>query len=120
MRKLFIVVFLGFWLLLLCSCSSTPSGTISIEEIQKTAASKLGQSVVVVGKVETRTSLSSMGQRMFKLYKGDQSVWVQAPENEELPPQGYAERVTGTIQEKEFSAAVGKIYYIQATSIKIE
>jgi hypothetical protein len=73
--------------------------------------------VIVVGSVENKTSLSSF--KMFKLYNGTDFIWVTRPEGIEEPPQGYKVRVTGTIQQKEFTI-VGKAFYIEATKIAME
>jgi len=117
MKKLFTAVFLGLWMLISLGCSSTPSGTISIGDIQKNAASRLGQNVVVVGMADTRTPLSSF--RMFKLYDGSQYLWVTLPESAEEPPQGVNVRVTGALQQKEFNI-IGKVYYIESTKVAME
>ncbi len=117
MRKLCAGIFIGVMLLLAFGCSSTPSGTIAISELQKTAASRLGQEVVVVGDAETKTPLSSF--KMFKLFKGSDYIWVTIPEGAEEPPQAVSVRVTGTLQQKEFNI-VGKVYYIEATKLRLE
>jgi hypothetical protein len=117
MKKLSTSVFLALWLLLSLGCSSTPSGTISIDDIQKNAAERLGQDVVVVGFVDTRTPLSSF--RMFKLYNGSKYLWVTLPESAEEPPQGVTVRVFGTLQQKEFNI-IGKVFYIESTKVAME
>jgi hypothetical protein len=119
MKKLFVATFISVVLLLLFSfgCSSTPAGTISVEELQKNAASRLGQDVVVVGDTEIKTDLSSF--RMFKLTKDYNYIWVSIPEGTDEPPQATKVRVTGKVQQKEFSI-VGKIYFIEATKIRME
>jgi hypothetical protein len=117
MKKLFAAIIVGLVLLLSFGCSSTPAGTIAVSELQKTAASRLGQEVVVVGMAETKTPLSTF--RMFKLFKGSDYIWVTIPEGKEEPPQGVDVRVTGTLQQKEFEL-VGKVYYIEATTIRME
>ncbi len=116
MKKLWTAAFLGL-LLLAIGCSSTPPGTISIGELQKTAASKLGQDVVVVGTAETKTSLSAF--RMFKLYNKGDFIWVTIPESEEEPAQGMKYRVSGPLQQKKFDL-IGETYYIEATSLRVE
>jgi hypothetical protein len=73
--------------------------------------------VVVVGMADTRTPLSSF--RMFRLYNGNQYIWVARPESTEEPPQGIKVRVFGTLQEKEFTV-IGKAFYIQATKVAME
>jgi hypothetical protein len=117
MKKLFAAIIVGVALLLSFGCSSTPAGTIAVSELQKTAASRLGQEVVVVGMAETKTPLSSF--RMFKLFKGSDYIWVTIPEGTEEPPQGIDVRVTGTLQQKEFEL-IGKAYFIEATKIRME
>jgi hypothetical protein len=117
MKKLCAATVIGVALLLSFGCSSTPSGTIAINELQKTAASRLGQDVVVIGMVETKTPLSSF--KMFKLFKGSDNIWVSIPEGTEEPPQAVSVRVTGKLQQKEFNI-VGKAYYIEATKITME
>jgi len=116
MKKLSMAV-LGLWLLVSLSCSSAPPGTISIGDIQKNAAERLGQNVVVVGMADTRTPLSSF--RMFKLYDGSKYLWVTLPESAEEPPQGISVRVSGTLQQKEFNI-IGKVYYIESTKVAME
>ncbi len=117
MKKLSTAVLLGLWLFIALGCSSTPPGTISVGDIQKNPAERLGQNVVVVGMADTRTPLSSF--RMFKLYNGTQSIWVTLPESAEEPPQGITVRVTGTLQQKEFTV-IGKSFYIEATKVAME
>jgi hypothetical protein len=117
MNKLCAATIIGLVLLLSFGCSSAPSGTVAISELQKTAASRLDQEVVVVGMAETKTSLSSF--RMFKLFKGTDFVWTSIPEGTEEPPQAVSVRVTGVMKQKEFNI-VGKIYYLEAKTIKME
>jgi hypothetical protein len=117
MKKLVTAGFWGLWLLFSLACSSTPSGTISIDDIQKNEAERLGQNVVVVGLVDNRTPLASF--KMFKLYSGSKSIWASIPEDAEEPPQGMTVRVFGTLQQKEFSV-VGKVFYIESTKIAME
>jgi hypothetical protein len=117
MKKVYAAIFLGLWLLISLGCSSTPPGTISIEDIQKNAQERLGQNVVVVGKTEVRTQLSSY--KMFQLYSGDKNIWFSQPADTEEPPQGTKVRVTGTLKEAEYSIT-GKIIYIEATKLVME
>jgi hypothetical protein len=117
MNKFFTAVFLGVWLLISIGCSSIPSGTMAIKDIQANPAEQLGKEVVAVGIAETRTSMSSF--RMFKLYQGSDNIWVTLPEETEEPPQGIKVRVTGPLQEKEFTI-IGKVYYIEATKVEME
>jgi hypothetical protein len=90
---------------------------MSIKDILANPAAKLGQEVVVVGIAETRTSMSSF--KMFKLYQGGDNLWVTLPESTEEPPQGIKVRVTGPLQEKEFTI-IGKVFYIEATKVAME
>ena len=117
MKKLFAVIFIAVLLLISFGCSSTPAGTIAISELEKNAASYVGKEVVVVGMAETKTPLTSF--RMFKLYKGNNYIWSSIPEGTEEPPQAVQVRVTGVMQQKEFSI-VGNIYYIEATAVRME
>ncbi len=117
MKKLSTAVVLGLWLLFSLSCSSTPSGTTSISDIQKTAAERLGQNVVVVGMADNRTPLSSF--RMFKLYDDSKYLWVERAESVEEPPQGIKVRVYGTLRQKEFNV-IGKVYYIESNKVAME
>jgi hypothetical protein len=117
MNKFFTAAFLALWILLSIGCSSIPSGTMHIKDILANPAEKLGQEVIVVGIAETRTSMSSF--RMFKLYQGSDNLWVTLPESAEEPPQGIKVRVTGPLQEKEFTI-IGKVVYIEATKVEME
>jgi hypothetical protein len=118
MKKLCAAVFLALWLLISFGCSSTPSGTISIGDIQKNTAQYLGQNVVVVGMADTRTSGSSFG--LFKLSNNDYKyLWVKLPEGAEEPPQGIKVRVFGTLREGQFNI-LGKIFYIESTKVAME
>ncbi len=117
MKKLYAATIIGIVLLLSFGCSSTPSGTIAISELNQAAASKLGQDVVVIGEAETKTQLSSF--KMFKIFKGSDYIWVTIPDGAEEPPQAVKVRVSGKLQQKEFNL-VGKIYYIEAAKIRME
>jgi hypothetical protein len=117
MKKILTAVFLGLWLLLSIGCSSIPSGTDKIEDLNKNAASMIGKNVVVVGLSETKTSLSSF--RMFKISQGSNWFWVKYPEGAEEPPQGIKVRVYGAIQESQFNI-IGKAFFIQATKVAME
>jgi hypothetical protein len=117
MKKLCITVFIGFWLLISLGCSSTPPGTISIGDILDNTQEKLGQSVVVVGMAETKTSHSSFN--MFKLYDDGKNIWVQFQESQSMPPQGMKVRVSGIIKQKEFTI-IGNVFYIDATEVTVE
>jgi hypothetical protein len=117
MKKLYTAVFLGLWLLVSLGCSSTPSGTISIGDLQKNAAARLGQNVVVVGMADVRTPLSTF--KMFRLYDGSKYIWIRRPESSEEPPQGVTVRVFGAFQQQEFNV-IGKVFYIEATRVAME
>lgn len=115
MKKFCTAVFIGLLLLLLIGCSSTPSGTDSISELQKNGAAKMGQNVVVVGVAETKVSQS----KMFKVYKGGDFIWATIPEGSDGPPQGLTVRVSGKLQKKDISL-VGNVYCIETADIKYE
>jgi hypothetical protein len=115
MKDLCAATVLCLWLLFSIGCSSTPSGTISVTDVQK--PERLGQDVVVVGMAETKTNMSTF--RMFQLFNGQKSVWVELPPSTEMPPQGYKVRVSGTLQQKEYNV-IGKVYCIQAKMVKME
>jgi len=119
MKKLFAATFICIGILALLSfgCSSTPSGTVAIEDLQKNAAARIGQDIVVVGETETKTQLSSF--KMFKLTKDFNYVWVSIPEGTDEPPQATKVRVSGKVQQKDMNL-VGKIYYIEANKIRME
>jgi hypothetical protein len=117
MKKIFTAVLLGLWLLFSIGCSSIPSGTEKIENLNKNAASMIGKTVVCVGLSETKTSLSSF--RMFKISQGSNWFWVKYPQAGEEPPQGTKVRVSGVIQESQFNI-IGKAYFIQATKVAME
>jgi hypothetical protein len=118
MKKLFAAAFL-LGLLFLSGCSSTPSGTDKLGDVVDNAASRLGQKVIVVGSAETKTGLST--ERLFKIFneKGTQSIWVMRNEETEEPPEAAKVRVEGTLQQKEFHI-IGKVFYIDATSVVME
>ena len=115
MKRLCTAAVLGLWLLFSIGCSSTPSGTISVIDVQK--PERVGQNVVVVGMAETKTSLSTF--KMFKLYNDQKYVWVELQPSMEMPPQGMNVRVFGALQQKEYNV-IGKVYCIQATRVAME
>ena len=117
MKKYSAAVVLGLWLLFSLGCSSTPSGTIAVKDLQKSMAEKVGQNVVVVAMTDIRTELSSF--KMFKLYESNSFVWASIPEGAEEPPQGYKVRVSGVVKEKEFPA-MGKVYFIDSAKLEME
>jgi hypothetical protein len=117
MKRLCTAIFLVLSLLLSFGCSSIPSGTESIIELQKKGAERLGQNVIVVGMADSKTPLSSF--RMLKVYQNEEFIWVTLPEGAEEPPQGVDIRVTGALQQKEFNI-IGKVLYIEATKVAME
>ena len=117
MKKLFTAVSLGLWLLFSLGCSSTPPGTVSIGDVLDNIEGKIGQNVVVVGTAETKTSHSSF--KMFKLYDDGKNIWVQLQESQTMPPQGMKVRVSGVIQQNEFTI-IGNVFYIDATEVTVE
>ncbi len=117
MKKACAAALVSLLLLLSISCSSIPAGTEKITELQKNAASKLGQEVVVVGMADNKTPLSSF--KMFKLYQDNDFIWASIPEGTEEPPQGINVRVTGQVQKKKFDI-VGEAYYIETTKLRME
>jgi hypothetical protein len=117
MKKIFAAVCICVWLLLSIGCSSIPSGTDKIADLNSNPASMLGKNVVCVGLTDTKTTLSSF--RMFKISQGSNWFWVKYPEGAEEPPQGITVRVFGTIQESQFNI-IGQAYFIQATKVAME
>jgi hypothetical protein len=117
MKKLSAAVFLCLWLLFSLGCSSTPPGTVPLADLLSQGTERLGQNVVVVGMAETKTPLTSF--MMFKLYDDGKSIWVLLPESVPMPPQGISVRVSGALQQKEFTV-IGKTIYIDATKVAME
>jgi hypothetical protein len=117
MKRFYAATIVGLLLLISFGCSSTPSGTVAIEDLQKNAATQVGQNVVVVGLAELKTQ--NAPPRMFKIYRQNHSFWVLLPESASEPPQGSDVRVSGTLQQKEFNL-LGKVYYIQADKVRME
>ena len=118
MKRTSAAVFLIFCLLISIGCSSTPSGTIAIGDIQKDGAKYLGKNVVVVGAADIRGS-APFAPQMFKLTNKDGSVWVSRPESAYSPDQERQVRVTGTLQQKKLNI-FGEVYCIDATKIEVE
>ena len=119
MKKLCMAVFLGVWLCITLSCSSTPSGTLAIEDISAREAELLGQNVVVVGTAEIRTNMSTFN--MFKVYQRGDFIWVTFnPDTVTMPPQGMEVRVTGTLGKKTFTTMPDEQLFIDATSVAME
>ena len=117
MKKLFTAAFLGLWLMFSLGCSSVPPGTMTIKDALASPEDQLGAETVLVGMAETRTEMSTFG--MFKLYQGNDFIWVTLPEGTEEPPQGIDVRVSGILQQKEFTI-IGEVYYILATKVEME
>jgi hypothetical protein len=117
MKKICAAACISLLMMLLAGCSSIPSGTDRIVEIQKNGVSRLGQNVIVVGMAETKTGMSSF--KLFKVYQDNNNIWVALPEGGNEPPQGVNVRVTGPLQQKEFNV-IGKVLYIQADKVKME
>lgn len=118
MKKFSAAALLGLWLLILLGCSSAPSGTVAIKDLQKNMAQQVGQNVVVIGIADTRTTLSS--HKIMRIYKGMDSIYFSLPEGIEAPPRGVSVRVTGVVQEKEFPGLPGKTYFIESTKVTLE
>ena len=117
MKRILAAIILGVWLLVSVGCSSIPSGTEKIADLNQNKASMIDKDVVCVGLTDTKTSLSSF--RMFKISQGSNWFWVKYPEGVEEPPQGIKVRVYGKIQESQFNI-IGKAYFIQATKVAME
>jgi len=117
MKRILAAIILGVWLLVSVGCSSIPSGTEKIADLNQNKASMIGKDVVCVGLTDTKGSLSSF--RMFKISQGSNWFWVKYPEGAEEPPQGIKVRVYGKIQESQFNI-IGKAYFIQATKVAME
>jgi hypothetical protein len=116
MKKSCTAVFLGLCLLILIGCSSTPSGTIAVRDIQKDAAKYLGQTVVVVGTAEIKTPLAP---KMIRLFNEYDAVYVELSDAVTAPPQGYKIRVTGTLKHGKRNI-IGEVDYIEAAKIQME
>jgi hypothetical protein len=104
-------------LLVSFGCSSTPSGTIAVSELQKNPIKYLGQHVAVVGTADIHTE--SLAPQMLKLCHKYDCIWVSRPESTYYPDQGRLIRVTGTFQQKRFNL-IGEVYYIEADDIDVE
>jgi len=117
MKKFFTAAVLGLWLLSSLGCSSIPEGTVAIKDLMANPEDQMGVEIVVVGMADVRTEMSSFG--MFKLYQDNDMIWVLMPEDTEEPPQGIDVRVSGVLQQKEFTV-IGEVYYILATKIAME
>ncbi|MBN2241718.1 MAG: hypothetical protein JW793_03435 [Acidobacteria bacterium] len=118
MKKLCMVVSLIVCLLGTLNCSSTPPGTLAIDDVNAREGELLGQNVVVVGTAEIKTNMSTFN--MFKVYQGGDFIWVAFdPDAVTMPPQGLDVRVTGTLGKKKFTA-IGEQLYIDAASVAME
>ena len=119
MKSLCVAVFLSALLLITLSCSSTPPGTLAIDDIAAREAELIGQEVVVVGTAEIRTNLSTFN--MFKVYQRGDFIWISFdPDNVTMPPQGLDVRVTGTLGKKKFTSLPDEQLYIDATAVNME
>ena len=119
MKKILTATLFGLSLMILAGCSSTPEGTVSIKDLAQNIEQMIGQKVVVVGTVDSR--VPGIGStRLFKLYKGNVSVWAYRPEGMPQPPQAVAVRVTGVVQEQDFEGGVGRKVFIQTESLTME
>lgn len=119
MKKFCVAVFLSALLLITLGCSSTPPGTLAIDDITARETELLGQNVVVVGTAEIRTNLSTFN--MFKVYQRGDFIWVSFnPDNVTMPPQGLDVRITGTLGKKKFTSMPEEQLYIDASSVNME
>ena len=119
MKKISIAIPLGLLMMFFVGCSSAPDGTVAIKELQNTIEQRIGQEVVAVGAVDTNVGGMSM-TGLFRLYRGNDSVWTSIPEGDPTPPQGVRVRVTGVVKAEEFPAGIGRIVHIEAKSIRME
>jgi len=119
MKKFSAAVLAGLLLLISTGCSSTPSGTVAVKDLQQNIEQQVGQKVVVVGKTDTRTAGMS-AVKLFKVYKGTDSVWASVPEGEVEPPHGVEVRVTGVVQSKEFPGGIGQRFFIDSETVNME
>ncbi|MEJ2111150.1 MAG: hypothetical protein P8Z37_14810 [Acidobacteriota bacterium] len=118
MKKLCMAFVLGIGLLIMQGCSSTPSGTISVDDLLEQESELLGRHVVVVGRSDTKTDRSDFN--MFKIYNKLKNVWVECPGKDSMPPQAEKIRVEGTLGKKKFSGMAEEQLYIEATSVSLE
>jgi hypothetical protein len=116
MKRSSAAVFPIFFLLISFGCSSTPSGTIAISDLQKNATKYLGQKVVVVGTADIKTELAP---KMLKLYNKFDFVYVSRPESSYYPDQGRPIRVTGTLRHERINL-IGEVNFIDATKVEVE
>jgi hypothetical protein len=116
MKRCSAAVFLILFLLISFGCSSTPSGTIAISDLQKNATKYLGQKVVVVGTADIKTPLAP---QMLKIYNKYDTIYVSRPESTYYPDSGRQIRVTGTLRHDHFNL-IGEVDFIEATQIEVE
>ena len=119
MKKFSIAIPFGLLLMVFAGCSSTPEGTVAIKDLQQNIEQMIGQKVVVVGAVDTSVGGVSI-TGLFRLYKGNDAVWVSIPDRGVTPPQGVRVRVTGVVAENEFPAGIGRRVYVDSQSIMME
>lgn len=108
----------GVGLLISQGCSTVPSDALSVSDILQKETELLDQNVVVVGRAETQTAMSKFN--MFKLYRGNETVWVEFPDTAQMPPQAELVRVEGTLKRKKFTAMPEEEFYIEATKVALE
>lgn len=119
MKKLCVAVVLCIALLLVCGCSSTPPGTVSVKDILEKGSELLGQHVIVFGRAETNTPMKDL--KLFYIYKDYDKVWVQLPPDAlSMPPQAEKIKVEGTLKKKKFTAMPEEQIYIEATVVDLE
>ena len=116
MKKVLTATLFGLSLMILVGCSSAPEGTVALKDLAQNIEQQIGQKVVVVGTVDSR--VPGIGStRLFKLYRGNVSIWAYRPEGMPEPPQSVVVRVTGVVQEQEFPGGVGRKVFIQTESL---
>jgi hypothetical protein len=117
MKKSSAAVLLCMCLLISIGCSSAPSGTVAVHDLQPANAAKyLGQNIVVVGSAEIRSPRSP---EMFRLTDKYEYIWVLRQESTSKPPQGYKVQVTGTLKKGQQNL-IGDVYYIDATKVEMD
>ena len=119
MKKILTATLFGLSLMILAGCSSTPEGTMAIKDLAQNIEQMIGQKVVVVGTVDTKVQgMATAG--LFKVYKGNVSVWASRPEGSSEPPQAVLVRVSGVVQEEDFPGGIGRRVFIQSESVTME
>ena len=119
MKKLYVAVVLCVGILLVCGCSSTPPGGVSVKDIREKESELLGQNVIVVGRADTKTPMKDL--KLFYLYEDFDKVWVELPKDAlAMPPQAEKIRVEGTLRKKKFTALPDEQVYIEATVVDLQ